>query len=84
MARIRLISGNWYRFREADGSEHVGQYYGREYGFECCVCGKGHNAFAFNIWHDKAGDYETWAFGKEHLPEILEKVGGMDDVIIDE
>ena len=75
MAGIRLVAGNWYRFREQDGAEHIGQYYGREAGFECCVCGKGHNAYAFNIWHHADGDYETWAYGKEHLPTILEKVG---------
>ena len=84
MANIRLVAGNWYRFQEQDGTQHVGQYYGREEGFECCVCGKGHNAYAFNIWYDENGGYETWAYGREHLPAILEKVGTAEDIVIDQ
>lgn len=83
MTPIRLRAGNWYRFAEQDGTTHIGQYYGREAGCECCVCGKGGNAYAFNIWYDKDGGYETWAYGKEHLPTILEQVGGMNDIILD-
>ena len=84
MANIRLVSGNWYRIKDHTGAEHIAQYYGREEGFECCVCGYGRQCYAFNFWHNKDGDYETLAFGKEHLPTILEKVGGMDDIIIDQ
>lgn len=84
MANIRLVSGNWYRIQEQDGTQHNAQYYGREAGFECCVCGKGCNAYAFNIWYDKDGGYETWAYGREHLPTILEQVGGTEDIIIDQ
>lgn len=91
MAQIRLTAGNWYKIREADGTERIGQYYGREEGFECVVCGKGHNAYAFNFWYEGKRqddgtafqDYQTWAYGREHLPTILEKVGGIDDLILD-
>lgn len=83
MTQIRLVAGNWYKMQEQDGTTHIGQYYGREAGCECCVCGKGGNAYAFNIWYDKDGGYETWAYGKEHLPTILEQVGGMNDIILD-
>lgn len=75
--------GNWYKFREADGCEHIGQYIGRQQEFECCVCGKGHKAYTFNIWYNKDGGYETWGYGKEHLPEIVDDLG-KGDVILDE
>ena len=68
-----LVKGHFYRFIDR-GEEHVGQYIGREDGFECCVCGKGHRAYAFNIWYSEDG-YETWAYGKEHMPKILEDLG---------
>ena len=71
---------NWYRF-EYDGDTYIGQYMGREQNFECMVCGKGNNAYCFNIWHsDKDYDYETFSFGKEHLPK-LEDLGKSDKVL---
>lgn len=38
----------------------------------------------FNIWYSSA-DYETWGYGKEHLPTILEDLGTTegDDVYVD-
>lgn len=77
----RLKAGNWYRFKEADGAEHVGQYTGDEQGFECCVCGKGCKAKTFNIWY--GADYETWGYGPNHMPQIIEDLGEHDEVIVD-
>ena len=82
MANIRLIIGHWYKFDDR-GEIHIGQYIGRQEGFECVVCGKGSNAYTFNIWHSKDGDYETWGYGKEHMPKILEAVGGIHDLFLD-
>lgn len=78
---MKLIENHWYRFNER-GEIHVGYYYGRQKGFECCVCGRGGNAFTFNIWNSPT-DYETWGYGKEHMPEILEDLGEHDFPIVD-
>ena len=78
----KLVEGNWYRFG-FDNGEYIGQYTGRDQGFECCVCGKGCKAHTFNIWYSKE-DYETWGFGRDHLPVILEDLGEQDDIIIGE
>lgn len=76
------MKGNrWYKFKDR-GEIHVGQFTGRQRGFECCVCGMGNNAFTFNLWHDDS-DYETWGYGPEHLPEIIEDLGESDMVILD-
>ena len=83
MKNARLKTGNWYKFKESNGNVHVGQYIGRQPGFECCVCGKGCNAKTFNIWYDERGGYETWGYGNDHLPEILEDLGNLDNVVID-
>ena len=58
------------------GQEIFGQYAGKEEGYSCQVCGCGHNAYCFNIF-DTLEDlrnnyYETFSFGKEHLPELVE------------
>lgn len=76
MAGIRLVGNHWYRFRDRDGGVYIGQYTGTDQGFECCVCGKGCKAHTFNIWYS-ATDYETWGFGRNHLPEILEDLGDL-------
>jgi hypothetical protein len=59
-------------------------YIGRQKGFECCVCGKGCNAYTFNIIHANSvddvenayanDDYETWGFGAEHLAGNVELI----------
>ena len=69
---MKLIKGRWYKFNDR-GEIYTGQYIGKQEGFECCVCGKGHNAYTFNIWNSDS-DYETWGYGKEHLPQIIEQV----------
>ena len=78
----QLVGNRWYRFNDR-GSIYTGQYTGTDQGFECCVCGKGCKAHTFNIWHSST-DYETWGFGKNHLPVIIEDLGEQDDVIISE
>jgi hypothetical protein len=82
MGSIKLVTGHWYKFNDR-GEVHIGQYVGRQSGFECIVCEKGCNAFTFNIWYNTDGDYETWGYGREHMPEILEEVGGINDIILD-
>lgn len=71
---------HWYRLKDREDI-CVGQYIGRQKGFECCVCGKGSNAYTFNIWNSET-DYETWGYGKEHLPIIVEDLGLQEKVII--
>ena len=80
MAKMR--AGHWYRFNDR-GNEYVGQYMGRQDGFECCVCEKGCKAHTFNIWYCKQ-DYETWGFGNDHMPQIIEDLGEQAEVIIGE
>jgi len=70
---IKLLEGHWYRFNDR-GEEHVGQYIGRQFGFPCCVCDKGNQAYTFNVWYSSS-DYETWGYGREHLPNLLEDLG---------
>lgn len=79
----KMKAGNWYKFNDGNG-EVIGQYLGREDGFECCVCGKGCKAHTFNIWYDKNGGYETWGFGPNHMPKIIEDLGESEEVIIGE
>ena len=58
------------------------EYIGRQKGFECCICGKGCNAFTFNILHGNTiedaiknyrehMDYETWGFGPTHIKDAV-------------
>ena len=80
---MRLTAGHWYKFNDR-GEEFIGQYAGREGGFECCVCGKGCNAYTFNVYYDENG-YETWGFGPDHMPhDVVEVADGTSDVIIGE
>jgi len=76
---MRLQADHFYRFNDR-GEIHVGQYIGSECGFECCVCGKGSRAKCFNVFYDKDG-YETWGYGREHMPKILEESG--TELIVD-
>lgn len=64
-----------------DGETVYAEYMGRQKGFECCVCGKGCNAFTFNVLHGTTyneavknygnDDYETWGFGREHIEDSV-------------
>ena len=83
---ITLKVGHWYKFKDTygDGSQHIGQYMGNTQEFECCICGKGHKAHEFNIWYDPEGGYETWAYGREHLPKLIEDLGDQEQEIMDE
>lgn len=66
---------NYYKFTYR-GYEVIGQYMGREKHFACMVCDKGNNAYCFNVFDTleeyKQNIYETYSFGKEHLPELIE------------
>lgn len=79
---MKLIQNHWYKFND-QGEIHIGYFLGRQSGFECCVCGKGENAYTFNIWHSNI-DYETWGYGKEHLPQIIEDLGEFNGIMIDD
>lgn len=72
--------GNWYMLKDAYGEEFIAEYAGRQKGFECCVCGKGQNAHCFNVYHGN-GQYETWAYGNEHMPEVIIDMGIPSDNI---
>ena len=76
-----MVKGHWYKFNDR-GEEHIGQYTGNEQGFECCVCGKGCKAHTLNIWYTK-DDYETWGYGNNHMPTIIEDLGEQENVIVD-
>lgn len=67
------------------GEDVFAEYMGRQKGFECAVCGKGCNAFTFNIIHAdidnytealkkyyEKNDFETWGFGRQHIEETVE------------
>lgn len=94
MAGIRLIENHWYKFKDAFGDIHKAQYIGRQDGFECVVCRMrnlgsnfefGKNCRTFNVYHSiLEDDYETWGFGKEHFPEILEDYGVSVVPIVDD
>ena len=77
-----MIVGHWYKFNDR-GREYIGQYTGRDQGFECCVCDKGCKAHTFNIWYDQNG-WETWGFGPKHMPTIIDDLGEQDEIIIGE
>ena len=78
-----MVVRHWYRFADR-GETHVGLYMGRQKGFECMVCGCGHNAHTFNIYHsDEWNDYETWSYGTEHLPTVIEDLGESGKVFPD-
>lgn len=82
MAKTNLKMNHWYKFNDR-GEAHIGQYMGREDGFECIVCEKGCKAHCFNIWYNENGGYETWGFGNNHLPEVLEDLGELEEVVLD-
>lgn len=67
-----------YRVKLNGGEILKLQYVGRQRGFYCCVCEKGNNVHTFNSWYSIDG-YETYGFGQEHMPEILEEIGEMTD-----
>lgn len=77
---MRLEVDHIYLIRLSDGDIVKAQYVGRQRGFECVVCGKGSNAYTFNIWYQngKYADYETWGFGANHMPEILRELDPED------
>ena len=79
---FRLVENCWYRFNDR-GNVHIGKYIGRQKGFDCIVCHKRTNAYAFNVWSSHK-DYETWGFGKEHLPEIIDDLGETSYTILDD
>lgn len=80
---MKLKKYNWYVIKDClDNKEHIAQYYGREEGYECCVCNHGNNAYCFNIYYGE-DQYETWAYGKEHLPQIIKELGESEKQIID-
>lgn len=82
MTSIKLVENHWYKFNDR-GSEHIGQYTGTDQGFPCCVCDKGCKAHTFNIWYNEYG-WETWGFGRNHLPQIIEDLGEQEEVVIDQ
>ena len=74
---------NWYIVEDCLFNEKmIVQYYGREEGFECLVCGKGNNAYCFNRYYDQ-DQYETFSYGKEHMPKIIKDLGKSDKQIFD-
>ena len=81
---MKLKEGHWYKFNDR-GDIHIGYYLGTDADFPCCVCDKGHKAHTFNIWYKtpNCSNYETWGFGKEHMPEILEDLGEVDGLVYD-
>lgn len=79
---MRLKIGRVYKIKDAHNFVGYGVYMGKQQDFECCICRKGNCVKTFNILHgdtieeglnnlDK-GDYETFGYGNEHFPDILE------------
>lgn len=87
--KSKFIKGHWYKVKDAFGDVWTGQYMGREEGWSCCVCDKGNHAHIFNVWHEQIqidevfgfNNYESLAFGTEHLPEIIEDLGYNDKTV---
>ena len=63
----------------------VVEYMGRDQDFSCVICGEGGSStYVFNVLHGDTieeavqnyenGDYETYGFGREHLPMFCEKM----------
>lgn len=81
MSRSKFLEG--VHKYSIDGETVYAEYMGRQKGFECCVCGKGCNAYTFNILHGdtakeaiknyERGDYETWGYGEDHLNHVAFK-----------
>lgn len=78
---MKLVRNHWHKFNDR-GEVDIVYYVGRQRGFYCCVCGKGSNAYTLNIWNSSP-DYETWGYGQEHLPEIIEDLGIHEGIILD-
>ena len=75
----------WYIIQDIhmkDDKYYIVQYYGREEGFECMVCNHGRNAYCVNRYY-APDQYETWCWGKEHMPRIIKVIGKSDEQIID-
>lgn len=89
---MKFKLGNCYRLRDAHGTEYTGVYMGRQEGWDCCICYRGNNAYTFNVYGYKddsletvkynmqEGIYETWGYGKEHLPEIIKDYGSYSNL----
>lgn len=82
MTRDRLHYPKGVHLYTIQGEDVYAEYMGRQSGFECLVCGKGGNAFTFNILHGNTyeeakkayyekDDYETWGFGREHVEDAV-------------
>lgn len=78
MAKLKI--NHWYKINDG-GRVRIGQYTGREDGYSCCVCGRGHKAYQFNFFYAK-DQWETLAYGSEHL-NIIEDIGDHEEQIID-
>ena len=68
-----LLLGHSYKLNDR-GETFVGQYAGRQEGFECVVCEKGGNCHCFNVFYAE-GQYETYSYGDKHLPQIVADLG---------
>lgn len=81
--------GHCYRIHDNFfGDDSIAIYMGREEGYPCMICGKGNNAHGFNIYQGNAEHpskqnvedyinrvgYETYFYGNEHLPELVEEI----------
>ena len=73
---------HWYKLNDR-GQIFIGQYIGRQKGYVCCVCDKGCNAHMFNVFYNE-DEYESWGFGNDHMPEIIDDLGTSDEIIIGE
>ena len=86
--RSAFKKGHCYRLYDPNfGDEFIGVYMGREEGYSCMICGKGNNAHGFNVYQGRLEHptkaevqerinegYETFFYGTEHLPNIIEEI----------
>jgi hypothetical protein len=79
---IKLTAGKWYKINDR-GETHTAQYIGRASNSTCIVCEKGCKAHTFNVFYSNVG-YESWGYGNDHLPQIIEELEAGDEVIVDE
>lgn len=78
---MRILKiGRVYKLKDSHGFVGYGVYMGMQPGFECVICNRGYNCKTFNILHGTTiqeglvnkdnGDYETFGYGNDHMPEL--------------
>jgi len=74
--------------KKPESIDFIGIFMGKEEGFDCIICDHGSNCPGFNVYQGDlehptkkdvedyigTGHYETFTFGWEHMPDIVEEI----------